>query len=67
MVREYAIFRRVASALELAVADEAPENDNSDADTEGVGVCVARRAGWGSIMKFLITMPKPSKPDIKST
>ena len=67
MVREYAILQDPPSVLELAVADEAPENDNSDADTEGVGVCVARRAGWRSIMEFLITMPKPSKRDIKST
>ena len=66
MVREYAIFRRAASALELAVANEVPENDNSNADTEGLGVCVARRAGWRSIMEFLITMPKHSTPDIKS-
>jgi len=65
MAREYAISQNSPSALEFTVADEAPENDNSNADTEGLGVCVARRAGRRSIMKFLITMPKLCKPEIK--
>jgi hypothetical protein len=56
-----------SSALEFAVADEAPENDNTKADTERRGVCVARRAGRRSIMEFLITMLKHSKPEIKNT